>query len=139
LAIHQGAGISKKSKQGRKGQMSARAKRRQESAMDRAEAVLDKKIVKIDKSKDRARTIQSRSAEWEEMNKRLKAARELKAAMAAGIEGMDDEDEEAKEKANPFEGVPVEGIEPTAFGEDVEVKTYVPQPSETAEASDEEL
>ncbi|KAJ5050574.1 uncharacterized protein L3040_002451 [Drepanopeziza brunnea f. sp. 'multigermtubi'] len=78
LAIHQGAGISKKTKNGRKAVLSAKAKKRQEKGMDRAEAVIDKKEIKIEKSKDRARTVQERAKNWEELNKRMlaKKARE---------------------------------------------------------------
>jgi hypothetical protein len=54
LAVHQGAGVSKKSKNGRKSVLSAKAKRRQEKGLDRAEAVMDKKEKKVEKSKGKA-------------------------------------------------------------------------------------
>jgi hypothetical protein len=69
LAIHQGAGISKKSKNGRKAVMSARAARRKEKDMNRAEAFMDRKEKKVEKSKRRSRNIQDRSKAWEVMNK----------------------------------------------------------------------
>lgn len=71
LAIHQGAGISKKSKNGRKSVMSARAARRKEKGMDRAEAFMDRKEKKVEKSKGRARNVQDRSKAWELQNKVL--------------------------------------------------------------------
>jgi hypothetical protein len=97
--VHAGAGISKKSKQGRKANLSAKAKRRQESAMDRAEAVMDKKEIKVAKSKDRARTIQGRSKAWEDLNRKMLAKKEMEAALALEqeLEQQDwiDEDEES--------------------------------------------
>ncbi|KAG9231914.1 Alb1-domain-containing protein [Amylocarpus encephaloides] len=74
LAIHQGAGISKKSKNGRKSVLSARASRRKEKGLDRAEAFMDKKETKVEKSKIRAKTVQGRSKAWEEQNKKAMAA-----------------------------------------------------------------
>jgi hypothetical protein len=78
LAIHQGAGITKKSKNGRKSVLSAKAKRRQEKGMDRAEAVMDKKEKKVEKSKGKARTVQERAKAWDDLNKKIlaKKARE---------------------------------------------------------------
>ncbi|CAG8972079.1 hypothetical protein HYALB_00004945 [Hymenoscyphus albidus] len=71
LAIHQGAGISKKNKNGRKSVLSAKAARRKEKGMDRAEAFMDRKSIKVEKSKGRARNIQERSKAWEEQNKKI--------------------------------------------------------------------
>ena len=109
LKIHQGAGVSKKSKTGRKAQLSARAKKRQESAMDRAEAIMDKKSTKIEKSKDRARVVQSRSKAWEEQNKKNQLLKEAHAKLMAEAEWQDESDgdeemetsEEVKEPAKP--------------------------------------
>lgn len=77
LAVHQGAGVSKKAKNGRKSVLSAKAKRRQERGMDRAEAVMDKKETKVEKSRGRARTVQERAKAWEELNKLAVAQKEL--------------------------------------------------------------
>lgn len=100
LAIHQGAGVTKKSKHGRKAVLSAKAKRRQESAMDRAEAVMDKKFTKVEKSKDRARTIQARSKAWEDQNRKMLAQKELEAAMALQQEDWEDESGDDDEQAD---------------------------------------
>jgi hypothetical protein len=51
--------------------MSAKARKRHEKGMDRAEAVMDKKSVRIEKSRGRARTVQDRAKNWEELNKKL--------------------------------------------------------------------
>lgn len=103
LAIHQGAGVSKKAKNGRKAVLSAKAKRRQEKGFDRAEAVMDQKAIRINKSKDKARNVQDRAKDWEDLNKKMalkKAAQAqaLKDLMANddGFEDMD-EDEEAED------------------------------------------
>ncbi|KFY45466.1 hypothetical protein V494_00930 [Pseudogymnoascus sp. VKM F-4513 (FW-928)] len=101
LGIHHGAGITKKSKNGRKAVLSAKAKRRQEISMDRAEAAMDKKSTKIEKSKDRARTIQSRSKTWDEQNRRMLARKELEAAIAIErAQGGDWVDESGDEEAD---------------------------------------
>jgi hypothetical protein len=71
LAIHQGAGITKKSKHGRKSVVSARAARRKEKGMDRAEAFMDKKEKKVEKSKGRSKNVQDRSKAWEVQNKAI--------------------------------------------------------------------
>ncbi|KFX93445.1 hypothetical protein O988_06825 [Pseudogymnoascus sp. VKM F-3808] len=104
LGIHHGAGITKKSKHGRKAVLSARAKRRQEISMDRAEAAMDKKSTKIEKSKDRARNIQSRSKTWDEQNRRMLARKDLEAAIAlereqGGGEWIDESGDEEGEEA----------------------------------------
>ncbi|OBT87924.1 hypothetical protein VE02_02662 [Pseudogymnoascus sp. 03VT05] len=106
LGIHHGAGITKKSKHGRKAVLSARAKRRQEISMDRAEAAMDKKSTKIEKSKDRARTIQSRSKTWDEQNRRMLARKELEAAIAIEREqGGDWVDESGDEEVEEEEAI----------------------------------
>jgi hypothetical protein len=100
LAIHQGAGISKKSKNGRKAVLSAKAKRRQEKGMDRAEAVMDKKEKKVEKSKGKARTVQERAKAWDELNKRMLAKKAREEALALEKlekENWVDEDEEKME------------------------------------------
>jgi hypothetical protein len=92
LAVHQSAGVSKKSKHGRKSVLSAKAKRRQERGMDRAEVVMDKIEKKVEKSKGKARTVQERAKAWEELNKNVLAAKtQTKGALEK--ENLDDEDE----------------------------------------------
>ncbi|RFU30098.1 hypothetical protein B7463_g6255, partial [Scytalidium lignicola] len=69
LAVHQSAGISKKKNNGRA--LSAKARRRQEKGLDRAEVVMDRTEKKVEKSKGKARTIQERAKGWEELNKKI--------------------------------------------------------------------
>jgi len=96
LAIHHGAGISKKSKNGRKAVLSAKAKRRQEKGMDRAEAVMDKKETKVEKSKGRARTVQERSKAWEDLNKKMLAKKARDEALALEKENWVDEEDKVE-------------------------------------------
>ncbi|KAL3423354.1 hypothetical protein PVAG01_05101 [Phlyctema vagabunda] len=97
LAIHQGAGVAKKAKNGRKAVLSSKAKRRQEKGLDRAEAVMDKKETKIEKSKGRARTVQERAKAWEDLNKKVVAKKLREEALEK--ENWVDEDEDAEDLA----------------------------------------
>ncbi|PVH79139.1 hypothetical protein DL98DRAFT_461337 [Cadophora sp. DSE1049] len=132
LAIHQGAGISKKSKNGRKSVLSAKAKRRQEKGLDRAEAVIDKKEIKIEKSKDRARTVQERAKNWEELNKKMlaKKAREVALALEKEKENGDWQDAEEMEEDDQVKAAPAP--ENTAM-EDVETENSIPLPADEDE------
>lgn len=101
LAIHQGAGVSKKIKNGRKSVMSARAKARQEKVLDRAEVVMDQKAKKIEKSKGRARNVQDRAETWEQRNKRIEDAKTeaeaLQRAKAAYLAAGEEEEENGEQ------------------------------------------
>jgi hypothetical protein len=129
LAIHQGAGISKKSKNGRKAVLSAKAKKRQEKGMDRAEAVMDKKEKKVEKSKGKARTVQERAKAWDELNKKMLAKKAREEALALEKlekENWVDEDEAGSEK---FGDIELEDA-PTA---ESAVSGIVPEPTEDEE------
>ena len=58
LALHHGAGVTKKAKKGRA--MSSKAKKRQERSLEKAELVLDRTEVKLAKSTGRAKTVKER-------------------------------------------------------------------------------
>lgn len=49
--------------------MSSKARKRRLQDIERAEAILERTAVKIEKSKGRSRTIQSRRKAWEDVNK----------------------------------------------------------------------
>lgn len=104
LAVHQGAGVSKKSKNGRKAVLSAKAKRRQEKGSDRAEAVMDKKEIKIEKSRGKARNVQERAKAWEELNKKM-IAKKLREEALEKNEAWEDNNEDDLVEATPAEGV----------------------------------
>lgn len=71
--------------------MSAKARRRQEKGLDRAEAVMDRTEKKVEKSKGKARTVQERAKAWEELNKNILAKKERAAQLAKG-DLVDEED-----------------------------------------------
>ncbi|RYP48792.1 hypothetical protein DL768_005385 [Monosporascus sp. mg162] len=66
LAIHHGAGVSKKTKKSRN--LSFKARRRQGKAQDRAAAVIERTERKVAKSKGQARTMQTRRKTWDDIN-----------------------------------------------------------------------
>lgn len=133
LAIHQGAGVTKK-KNGRKQVLSAKAKRRQEKGMDRAEAVMDKTEKKVEKSKGRARTVQERAKNWEELNKKMLAQKAKEEALALEKENWVDEDGDDMEDVEA-EGEPVaETTNPDAIATETIAQTVpLPQPEEEEE------
>ncbi|KAI0423419.1 Alb1-domain-containing protein [Xylaria sp. FL1042] len=69
LAIHHGAGISKKQKKGRA--ISSKARKRHEKAQDRAAVIMERTEKKVALSKDQSRTIQGRRKLWEEINQKI--------------------------------------------------------------------
>ena len=69
LAIHHGAGVSKKAKKARN--LSFKARRRQGKAQDRAAAVIERTELKVAKSKGQARTMQTRRKTWDDINVRI--------------------------------------------------------------------
>ncbi|KAK3899930.1 Alb1-domain-containing protein [Staphylotrichum tortipilum] len=130
LAAHHASGVSKKAKSGRKAVLSSRARRRQEKSMDRAEAIMDRTAVKVQKSKGHARVIHSRRKTWDEVNKEAeggdkpKLSKKAKAkaeedAMVAAFYSDDDGDAEmegAETVPTQFASLPVE-----AAGDDDEI------------------
>lgn len=128
LAIHQGAGVTKK-KNGRKTVLSAKAKRRQEKGMDRAEAIMDKTEKKVQKSKGRARTVQERAKGWEELNRKMLAQKEEEEALALEKENWVDEESDGMEEVEA-ENTPV--AEPMAT-EMIAESVPLPQPVEEEE------
>jgi len=130
LAAHQGAGVTKRSKNGRKSVLSAKAKRRHEKGLDRAEAVMDKKVTRVEKSRGRARTVQERAKAWEEQNKKIaeKKAREEAEALEKENDTGSDLDEDMHEDVEIGEApagasttVPQQGNLPGSVEEDDEI------------------
>jgi hypothetical protein len=128
LAIHQGAGVTKK-KNGRKTVLSAKAKRRQEKGMDRAEAVMDKTEKKVQKSKGRARTVQERAKGWEELNKKMLAQKAEEEALALEKENWVDEESDGMEEVEAEDAPAAEPIATEMIAESVPL----PQPEEEEE------
>ncbi|KAI8622976.1 Alb1-domain-containing protein [Xylariaceae sp. FL1651] len=69
LAIHHGAGVSKRQKKGRA--MSSKARKRHEKAQDRAAAVMERTMKKVAQSKDQSRNMISRKGVWEQINQKI--------------------------------------------------------------------
>ena len=94
LAIHHGAGVTKKSSKPKP--LSSKAAKRREEAQDRAMAILERTQKKVALSKGRARTIQTRRKTWDEINKDVPTSN---AFAGLGDEADDsDDDEEADAK-----------------------------------------
>ncbi|KAK6833004.1 hypothetical protein PG990_002188 [Apiospora arundinis] len=99
LAIHHGAGVTKKAQKSKP--LSSKAAKRREEAQDRAMAILERTQKKVALSKGRARTIQTRRKTWDEINKEVPTAN--------GFAGLEDEaddsddDEAAAAKAPAFD------------------------------------
>lgn len=105
LGIHQSAGVTKKTKRGRKSVLSTKARRRHERGLERAEHVVDRTAVKIQKSKRSAAEIASRKKAWDEVNGSIgdvAAAVGGKASlnMFAGLGNDGDDDEDVEEVDN---------------------------------------
>lgn len=125
LAVHQGAGVSKKSRNGRKSVLSAKAKRRQEKGLDRAEAVMDKKEKKVEKSKGKARTVQERAKAWDDLNKKTLAKKARQEALEK--ENWVDEQEDQDGMDDDVGLGDAKGAVTEAFAE------LIPLPESTAE------
>ena len=132
LAVRHGAGVSKKSKNGRKSVLSAKARRRQERGLDRAEAVMDKKEKKVEKSKGKARNVQERAKAWDELNKKMIARKAREEASEREMENGIEEDEEVEMQDE------VEAEDATAALDTVGIETaaqsiHLPEPTEDEE------
>ncbi|PFH59841.1 hypothetical protein XA68_11790 [Ophiocordyceps unilateralis] len=73
LAIHQSAGVQKKTRAGRKSRMSTKARRRHDKGLEMAEAVGDRTAAKTSRSLGRARVARDRRKPWDHVNKVAKA------------------------------------------------------------------
>ncbi|KAI8956806.1 Alb1-domain-containing protein [Daldinia sp. FL1419] len=97
LAIHQGAGVSKKTKKSRN--LSSKARRRHEKGQDRAANIMEKTERKIAKSKGQARTIQTRRKAWDEINNQIPANNSESREEANGKENEASESDEEMDDA----------------------------------------
>ncbi|KAI2641905.1 Alb1-domain-containing protein [Hypomontagnella submonticulosa] len=101
LAIHQGAGVSKKTRKGRN--QSFKAKRRHERGQDRAAAIMERTERKIAKSKGQARTTQTRAKSWDEINNQIPATKKQ-----SQPEEDDEDDQEPSELDDEMGDMPVD-------------------------------
>lgn len=93
LAVHQSAGVQKKTK--KKGNMTAKMRKRHERGLQMAEAVAERTFKKVERSKGREKTVLSRRKEWEKINKDAVTFSVL--ADAPESEGEDDAGEDKEE------------------------------------------
>lgn len=104
LGIHANAGVSKKTKRGRKSVLSTRARARHDRGLERAEAVVDRTATKIQKSKYAASLVETRKKGWDEINAAAAAVKGgakmggLGANMFAGLAEESEPDEEEAEE-----------------------------------------
>ncbi|KAI1823160.1 Alb1-domain-containing protein [Xylaria intraflava] len=94
LAIHHGAGVSKKQKSGRA--LSSKARKRQEKAQDRAVAILERTEKKLGRSKDQSKTIQRRSRVWEDINRTVPSDSRKKAESSGKVARDEDYTDESE-------------------------------------------
>ncbi|KAI9845513.1 MAG: hypothetical protein M1837_004852 [Sclerophora amabilis] len=80
LAIHQGAGISKKTNRAQS--ISSKKRRRQEKGVARGELAMDKLEKKVSTSLGRSRVVKQRRAAWEDLNEKI-ASRRAKSGQTA--------------------------------------------------------
>lgn len=115
LGIHQNAGVSKKTKRGRKSVLSTRARARHDKGLEKAEAIVDRTATKIRKSKQSAALVETRKKGWDEINAAAgKAGKKGTTNMFAGLaeegaggDDWEEVDELDDEMAEAAPGAPV--------------------------------
>ncbi|POS80009.1 hypothetical protein DHEL01_v201582 [Diaporthe helianthi] len=99
LGLHQGAGVTKKTKRGRKAVLSTRARRRHERGLERAEEIVDRTSNKVLRSKKAAANLAGRKKGWDDVNAQVSAEAVGVGAASlnkfAGLADGGDDDEEA--------------------------------------------
>lgn len=103
LGLYQNAGVSKKSKRGRKAVMSTRARTRHERALERAEEIGDRTALKVAKSKVSAARIDTRRKTWDEINASAGALKDARAKNMFGALDDGEDDEEDVEEVDNFD------------------------------------
>lgn len=98
LGIHNSAGVTKKSKRGRKAVLSTRARKRHERGLERAEEIVDRTSNKVLKSKKAASNIAGRKKGWDEINAQAVGKGAAGVNKFAGLaDGGDGDDEDVEE------------------------------------------
>ncbi|KAF2964455.1 hypothetical protein GQX73_g9109 [Xylaria multiplex] len=115
LAIHHGAGISKKQKTGRA--MSSKARKRFEKAQDRAVANMDRLEKKVALSKGQSRAIQGRRKAWEEINQDIPLSADVVEPRGKVPNEEEHEGEPESDDDNMREAVEERGSQPGDAGE----------------------
>lgn len=97
LGLHHNAGVSKKSKRGRKSVLSTRARARHEKGLEKAEAIVDRTATKIQKSKKAASQVETRKKTWDEINAAAGKIGKKETNMFAGLEEEEEKGEDGKD------------------------------------------
>lgn len=141
LAAHHSGGVIKKAKSGRKVVLSSRARRRQEKSADRAEVVMERTALKVQRSKGHARVIHSRKKTWDEVNKEV-FERDAKPQLSKKAKAKMEEDAMVadfyadKDGDAEMDGAGDGAEEPAAENADPRQQVVVPMPTA---ADDEEV
>ncbi|KAI3391775.1 hypothetical protein diail_6797 [Diaporthe ilicicola] len=98
LGIHQNAGVTKKTKRGRKAVLSTKARKRQERGLERAEEIMDRTSAKVLKSKRAASDVANRKKGWDDINAQAGEGAVAAAVGANKFAGLADGDEEDVEE-----------------------------------------
>ncbi|KAI9790709.1 MAG: hypothetical protein M1816_004850 [Peltula sp. TS41687] len=91
LAIHHGAGVTKRSK--RKAPVSSKKRKRHEKGIERAELVMDRLEKKVARSMGKGKSVKGRKTTWDELNTKLTAEGNSKEAGHEQQEDLEGEDE----------------------------------------------
>ncbi|KAJ4388823.1 hypothetical protein N0V93_006284 [Gnomoniopsis smithogilvyi] len=97
LGLHQNAGVTKKSKRGRKAVLSTRARARHERGLEKAEAIVDRTATKVQKSKYSASRVETRKKAWDEINAAAGKVGKKGTNMFAGLEEEEEDDDNSKD------------------------------------------
>ncbi|KAK7708649.1 hypothetical protein SLS64_006752 [Diaporthe eres] len=100
LGLHQNAGVTKKSKRGRKAVMSTRARKRHERGLERASEIVDRTSNKVLKSKKAAANIAGRKKGWDDINAQAGEAAGARLAGVNKFAGLADGDDEDVEEVD---------------------------------------
>lgn len=128
LAARHGAGVTKKTK--RKAVASARARRKHDKGVDRAEAVSERTSSKVEKSLMQAKAMKGRRKTWEEVNTALEGgvaggkiggATNPFAALGGGDEESEEEMGVEQEREAPLKAVVPQMVYERGMEEDEEI------------------
>lgn len=121
--------------------MSSRARKRQNTALERAEAIVDRTALKVAKSKRSASNIEVRKKNWDEINGAVGTVKGAKLAnnMFGALGGEDDDDEEIEEVDEFDETMEVVQEPVPAEGSATAKGTAVAAPTPPVQDDDEEI
>ncbi|KAI9678621.1 MAG: hypothetical protein M1817_005678 [Caeruleum heppii] len=135
LAIHHGAGVTKKTKKARP--LSSKARKRQEQGLERAEHVMDKMEKKVAKSVVKGRVGRERRAAWEELNESI-VKRKPDSKKSRRTEGVVEDVVEAEENIEVATGITPGPLQKNANARPLEPSVHT-DPAEVALPDEDEI